>query len=217
MSRTLPPESAITLPPSLTAWGLAAAAAVGAALWIGRPAANTPRVATAVFDLERDLKKAELNVEKRGVTTPCSWQASDHRFRCGEDPWAFVGPYGGTTAGVARRCTWAHPVAAGSTTRLRWPDAAVGAELSATLGLVDGAPDGPPLRLKIWLDQDLVAELETRSSADLAAIAKPLEAGAGQAELRLELSASDHALRMACVDVRMRGQRAPRLVGTEAR
>jgi hypothetical protein len=211
------PQDAVFLPPSLTAWVLAALLAAAAAAWLGRPVAATPRASNAAFDLERDLPKAAVAVENRGVTTPCAWHPADQRFRCGDDPWAFVGPYGGTTEGHARRCTWAHPIAAGSTTVLRWPGATVGAELSASLGLVDGAPDGSPVHLKILLDQDIVAELESRSSADLAQVVKSIGSGGHQADLRVELSATDHSMRMACIDVRMRGPRAPRLSGTEAR
>lgn len=217
MSYSPQSQDAVFLPPSLTAWVLAALLAAAAAAWLGRPVAPAPRASNAVFDLERDLPKAAVTIENRGTTTPCVWNPADQRFRCAQDPWAFVGPYGGTTEGHAWRCTWAHPVAAGSTTVLRWPGAAVGAELSASLGLVDGAPEGSPVRLKILLDQDIVAELETRSSADLAQVVKSIASGNRQADLRVELSVTDHSMRMACVDVRMRGPRAPRLSGTEAR
>lgn len=216
MTQPLPPAQDVLLPPSLPAWLLAALGALAGAAALGTPVSLAPRQSNAVFDLERDLPKADVSVRKGATSSPCTWQAGDQRFRCGDEPWAFVGPYAGTTAGHAWRCTWAHPVAAGATTVLRWPAIALGAELSARLGLVDAAPEGPPLRLKVWIDQDLVAELETRSSADLAEVTKAT-AGRGPGELRLELSASDHALRMACLDVRMRDPRTAKRVGPEAR
>lgn len=210
-------DAAGLFPPSLTAWLLAAVVGAGAAWWFGPHHPYQPRVSAATFDLERDLPKAKVSVRQRDTAKPCIWRSGDQRFACGDEPWAFVGPYGGTTAGVARRCTWAHPVAAGSTTELRWEKAVVGRELQVQLGLVDGAPAGAPVHLKVWLGPDLLAELQTRDASDLAQLVKDIPAGESRADLRLEITTTDHTLRMACLDVRMRGDRSARAVHQEVK
>lgn len=215
MSPAPSPEPAVSLPPSLAAWALAVVAAVVAAAVLGQPVSPQARGSNAAFDLERDLATAEVAVVRGGTSSACAWQAGDGRFRCGDEPWAFVGPYGGTSQGAAWRCTWAHPVAAGAATQLRWPAARVGRELHVRLGLVDGAPEGAPVRLKVWLNQEQIAELSARSSDELVQLDRVLSAGGDRGELRVELSASDHALRMACFDLRLRGQRPAKAGGGE--
>lgn len=210
-------DAAGLLPPSVTAWVLIGVAAAALAWWLGPSHPYQPRDTAAAFDLERDLPTAKAVVQHRDANKPCVWRAGDRRFACAEEPWAFVGPYAGTTAGVARRCTWAHPVAAGSTIELSWDNLLIGRELDASLGLVDGATGGAPLRLKIWLGQELLAELVTRDASDLAQTLKVIPAGPDRAALRLQVIATDHVLRMACLDVRMRGTRAAQIVHAGAR
>ncbi len=210
-------DAAGLLPPSLTAWWLVALVGAVVAWWFGPQQPYQPRVSAATFDLERDLPKAKASVRQRDAVKPCSWRSGDQRFACGDEPWAFVGPYGGITAGVARRCTWAHPVAAGATAELRWEKAAVGRELQVQLGLVDAAPAGAPVHLKVWLGADLMAELQSRDASDFAQLVKEIPVGEGRADLRLEISTTDHTLRMACLDVRMRGERPGGVAHPEAR
>lgn len=193
--------------PVIGLWVVAALAALVAALWLGPGRAAPPRAPTVTFDLERDLPKAQVSVRRDGKDQPCTWSAGDQRFRCATDYWTFVGPYGGTSAGNARRCTWAHPVAPGATTILRWPDIAMGREVQASLGLVDDAPAGAAVQLQVLTGKTSILTLQSSDARDLDQQTVPVPAGPDKAELRIELRSADHTLRMACLDVRMTDQR----------
>lgn len=200
------PESALHLPPPapprLRRWLAAAALVVAGAWW--RPLPEPPP-ADATFDLLRDLPKATVTVRRDGRDQPCAWSATDQRFTCGSDYWMFVGPYAGTTAGHARRCVWVHPVAAGAPTVLQWPERPLGGDLTVALGLVDDAPPGAAVDVQVWSATQRVASLQSSDSRDLATVHAPLPSGLRHGPVRIEVRASDPTLRMACLELTLRG------------
>ena len=161
----------------------------------------------ATFDLERDLAKATVQWGSGRSRVACPWSPEQRRFTCGAEPWGFVGPYGGHTAGKHRRCTWVHPLAGGAPTVLTWPKRPLGAHLFAAIGLVDEAGAGTPLQLQVFVAGTLVLTLQSTDARQLAERELPVPPGPPDGELRLEVQSRDHTLRMGCIDVRMRGQR----------
>jgi len=200
------PQPEAEAPPNPLLW-LVAAAAIGAmSAWLAG-AAPPERASQATFDLERDLAKATVAVARPGGVEPCQWVAADHRFRCSDDIWAFVGPYGGHSAGAARRCTWAHPVGPGVATVLTWPNQTFGSQLSLAVGLVDGAGAGTPVEVQVFAAGTSIGQASSVDARELGVADLPVPPGPLQGELRIEVRTRDHSVRMACIDVRMRGER----------
>jgi hypothetical protein len=190
-------------PPRVRHWLAAAGLMSLVALWPARPEPDPP----VLFDLLRDLPKATASVRQGGRDLPCPWSAADRRFVCGSDYWTFIGPYGGTSAGYARTCVWMHPTAAASPSVVQWPSQALGDRLSLQLGLVDDAPAAAVVEAQVWAGDERLASVQASDSRSLATVDLRLPAGPRRAPLRLEVRASDHALRMACVDLTMTGTR----------
>lgn len=199
-------------PPRVGRW-LVLAAGVGLASTLLGSAAPPVRATTATFDLERDLPRAQVAVQRGNAPTACRWVSEDERFACLDEPWAFIGAYGAYSAGRPRRCTWIHPVASGAPTVLTFAKQAVGRTIAASIGLVDGAPSGSPVTLRVTAGADVLASLTSADSRELQQIETDVPAGVAVADVRVQVSVPDHALRMACIDVRMFGTRlAPEAV-----
>ncbi len=198
-----PDDSLAIVPPRLGLW--MAVVLVVAPLSAYLAGAGPPgRAATATFDLERDLHLAHAKAGEQ----VCRWTA-DKRFACSDEPWAFIGPYGGQTAGRSRRCTWIHPVGAGVASTLHWPKVPIGSRVVASMGLVDAAADGRPAELTVASGDTVLARLASQSARDLQTLEAKVPAGPAVAPLTLTVRASDHTLRMACIDVRFYGERLP--------
>ncbi|MSQ82252.1 MAG: hypothetical protein EXR77_04945 [Myxococcales bacterium] len=200
-------HSIAVAPPRVGRW-LALSVVVGClSAWfaVAEPAG---RASHATFDLERDLQLAQVSVVRGDRATPCTW-TDDHRFSCDAQPWAFVGPYGSHTAGKARRCIWIHPLAGGAPTELVWPKQPLGARLVASIGLVDDAGPGSPVEMTIASGATVLATLRSSDSRELDTKEAKLPPGPAIAPLRIQVRTPDHTLRMACIDVRMYGERTP--------
>lgn len=199
-------DSDPAVPPNVLLWSLLAGGVTATAMWLA--ALQPPvRAGVATFDLERDLAKAQVHTGAASHASKCPWSAVQQRFVCGSEPWAFVGPYGGHTAGKARRCTWVHPLGGSVPVVLTWPKLVLGAHLSASVGLVDEAGGGTPLQLKVFVAGTALATVESSDARQLTEVDVAVPSGPREGELRIEAQARDHSLRMACIDVRMRGER----------
>ncbi len=193
--------------PTVALWLLAAIVSAVVALWTGPGAVLPPLQSDATFDLERDLGEASVHLERTTGTVPCPRSAADGRFRCGNDYWQFVGPYGGMSSGRPRRCTWVHPVAAGVPTVLQWKDQPLGQALLAGIGLVDDAGGGASVSMRVLAGAEELASLNSSDSRRWHAVDKPLPPGKARADLRIEILTADPNLRMACIDLHMTGHR----------
>lgn len=167
----------------------------------------------AAFRLDDRLPQAKVTVRVPGQPErPCTWLPGDRVFSCAADSYAFVGPYAGFADGRALRCTWLHPQPGGATTILRWHDVALGDRVQARLALLDEVGPGAEVRVKVLASDQLVGTLTSTESREPALLDAPVPPGPSRGELRLELTAADHAWRLACVDLLMAGIRsvAPR-------
>jgi len=198
------PDDSLAIVAPRMGWWMALVAVVGSLSGYLASADPPSRVASATFDLERDLHLARAQAGDR----PCRWTA-DRRFACTDEPWAFIGPYGGTTAGRSRRCTWIHPVGAGVASELHWPKVPLGAKIVASIGLVDGAGEGRPAELTVTSGQTEFARLSSQSSRELHTLESKVPPGPAVGPLTITVRASDHTLRMACIDLRLYGERLP--------
>lgn len=201
-------QQVVDATPRVVLWSTLAVVMAVLAFWMGPGQTPSSLPSDATFELDRDLAKAKVSVRRDGADRPCTWNSGDNRFQCGPEYWAFVGPYGGMSGGKPRRCTWAHPVAPGATTTLRWPEQAIGQSLTVSLGLVDEAGPGAVVSMRVLVGTEQLAELATSDSRDADAQVLQLPGGVPKGELRIELRTPDNTLRMACVDLKMAGQRS---------
>ncbi len=198
-----PDDSLAIVAPRMGLW-MAVVAVVGSFSTYLASAGPPGRAASAAFDLERDLHLAQARAGDR----PCRW-TPDKRFACTDDPWAFIGPYGGHTAGRTRRCTWIHPIGAGVASTLHWPKVPLGSKLVASIGLVDGAGEGRPAELTVASGEVVFGQVASLSARDLHSLETKVPPGPAVGPLTITVRASDHTLRMACIDVRLYGERLP--------
>ena len=205
--RSVPPQAA-----SLTRVGLWSVLAIALALttlWLStRGSGESPKSTEATFRAEQHLATATVSVRKPGSPDqPCTWQASDGRWHCGAQDFAFVGPYAGLAAGKPMRCLWLHPHAGGATTVVRWADLNLGDHVEARLRLLDDVASGPPTRLQIFAGGQSVGTLSAQDGRDHPELDVDLPVGKLRGELRLEISAADNDWRLACAEVLMTGKR----------
>lgn len=210
-----PPVTSVPVARLVLVLGLGGLAAL---LWSLRPPPQHPRP-EAVFDLETALPDARVTLRPPGQPErPCPWNAAEHRHVCAPDEWGFVGPYAGYAGGQALRCVWVHPHAGGATTILRWPDVPIGSRVQGKLGLLNDVGPGAEVRLTVYAGEDRIATLATSESRELAKLDNDIAAGPARADLRVEVTATDHAWRLACAQVRLLGTRPePKTPPTEPR
>jgi len=160
------------------------------------------------FYLDTALSRARASVRAPGqAERPCVWNARDKRFSCADDAYAFIGPYAGFAAGKAVRCTWLHPLPGGATTILRWSDLALGDRVEGRVSLMEEVGMGAEVRVQIFADAQALGTMTTAESRQPGHLEADVPPGPARGELRLELTASDHAWRLACVDLLMKGTR----------
>ncbi len=212
--RTAPPQAASMTPIGL--WTILALVVACAAFWLAmRANADFHKAPDATFRAEEHLSTATVAVRKPGAAdVPCTWQASDGRWHCGAQDFAFVGPYAGLAAGKPMRCLWLHPHAGGATTVVRWPDLNLGDHLEARLRLLDDVASGQPTRLQIFAAGQSVGTLSASDGRDRPDLDVDLPNGRMRGELRLEIAAGDNDWRLACAEVLMTGKR--RAMGEQA-
>ena len=148
----------------------------------------------AQFVLQEAARTAKISVRKGGQETPCPYDASSRRWQCGKDSFAFVGPYAGFAAGEPLTGWWVHPMP-GATTVARF-SAPCNGVLHATLGLVDDAPAGARLQAQINAGDQSVGIVGVSGPLQNGTLEAVLDQGKSCA-LRVEVSAPDHAWRMA--------------------
>ena len=97
--RAAPPQAASTTPIGL--WTILALAVAIVAIWLSiRAGADAQKPPDATFRAEEHLAAAVVTVRKPGAPEqPCTYQASDSRWHCGAQDFAFVGAYAGLAAG----------------------------------------------------------------------------------------------------------------------
>jgi hypothetical protein len=160
------------------------------------------------FLLDDKLAQAQVSVRAPGLPErPCTWHPGDHLFSCAQDSYAFVGPYAGYANGRAVRCTWLHPQPGGATTILRWKDVALGNHVDARLALLDEVGPGAEVRVRLLATDQPIGTLTATESREPGTLDAAVPPGPARGELRLELTAADHAWRLACVDLLMSGVR----------
>lgn len=188
----------------LLAYAVAAVALVGSA-----PAEPE---AQRGFHLDAALGAARATVRTPGQPErPCVWHPGDALFSCADDAYAFIGPYAGFVAGRAVRCTWLHPLPGGATTLLRWPDLALGDRVEGRVWLMEDVGPGAEVRVQVFAGGQPLGTMTTAESREPGILEAGVPPGPARGELRLELTASDHAWRLACLDLLMTGTRgAPR-------
>ena len=163
--------------------------------------------AEAVFDAMRQLSAATVTVNRRGPPTPCAWVPTPGRFRCGKEPWAYVGPHAGRSGGRAVRCLWMHPQPGAATTVLRWDKVEVGARVHARAALLKGAGDGKTVAVRVLVNGRKMISTSVKDEWRRGEADGDVPPGARHAEVRIEVDASDNRWRMVCVDVWMTGVR----------
>lgn len=184
--------------------------AVASMALTGTAGPTRPAAADNAFRLSDRLPSALVTVRTAGTPErPCKWHPGDRLFTCSDEGYAFVGPYAGFAAGRPLRCTWMHPLAGGSTTILRWPDVAFGDRVSGRVALLDDVGPGAEVRMQIVAAGQPIASVGAVESRQIGQFDDAIAAGPPRGELRLELSASDHAWRLACVELLMTGRRKP--------
>jgi hypothetical protein len=157
-----------------------------------------------LFDLGRDLPRAQVGVRRGLDEQPCAWSAAERSFRCNPESYAFVGPYAGWASGRARACTWLHPLPGGATTVLRWADVVWRGRLQVELALLDDVGPGAEVHLQIWAGEQRIAEAQVASGREPFTLDQPVQLPtASHGPLRLEVEARDHAWRLACAQVRI--------------
>jgi hypothetical protein len=168
-------------------------------LWLlFTPAGRQPELRASGFVLDQTLATAKVSIRRNGAETPCTWRAADKRWQCAPDSYAFVGPYAGIAAGKSLTGLWIHPLP-GATTVLRTKVPARGL-LTAPLGLVDDAPPGTPLQVQLFLADKPIGTLRVTDGLQTDTEALQMAVGK-QAELRVEVSAPDHAWRLGVLDL----------------
>jgi hypothetical protein len=205
--RAAPPQVGAITPIGL--WSVLAFAVAMATLWLSlHGGGEAPKTADATFRAEQHLATAAVSVRKPGSPDqPCTWQATDGRWHCGAQDFAFVGPYAGLAAGKPMRCLWLHPHAGGATTVVRWPDLNLGDHVEARLRLLDDVASGPPTRLQIFAGGQSIGTLSAQDGRDHPELDVDLPGGRLRGELRLEISVADNDWRLACAEVLMTGKR----------
>ena len=205
--RTAPPQAASTTPVGL--WSMLALAVAIAAFWLAsRAEADAQKAPDSTFRAEEHLSTANVSVRKSGSPDlPCTWQASDGRWHCGAQDFAFVGPYAGLAAGEPIHCLWLHPHAGGATTVVRWPDLNLGDHIEARLRLLDDVAGGQPTRLQVFAAGQSLGTLSAVDGRDKPDLDEDLPYGRVRGELRLEISTSNNDWRLACAEVLMTGKR----------
>ncbi len=205
--RAAPPQAASTTPIGL--WTILALAVAIVAIWLSiRAGADAQKPPDATFRAEEHLAAAVVTVRKPGAPEqPCTYQASDSRWHCGAQDFAFVGAYAGLAAGKPMRCLWLHPHAGGAATIVRWPDLSLGDHLEARLRLLDDVGAGQPTRLSIFAAGNALGTLTAVDGRDHADLDVDLPNGRTRGELRIEIAAGDNDWRLACAEVLMTGKR----------
>ncbi len=188
-----------------------------AAVALGRSKPVQPEPARG-FRLDAALSKARASVRTPGQPErACVWHPGDRLFSCADDAYAFIGPYAGFVAGKAVRCTWLHPLPGGSTTLLRWPDLALGDHVEGRVSLMEDVGPGAEVRVQVFAGDHPLGTMTTAESREPGHLEAEVPPGPARGELRLELTASDHAWRLACVDLLMTGARDAPRAATPAR
>lgn len=182
-------------------------AGVTGTLALASPTTTARAQNVETFEMRDRLSGAQAYIRTAGTTRACTWHSGDQRFTCADDPWAFIGPYAGQTDGRALRCTWMHPQAGGATTILRWNDIAMGERISGRLALMDDVGPGADVHLRVFVDESPVVDAVTPESRAAAQFDSELPPGGTRGNLRVELTAADHAWRLACAELVMTGQR----------
>lgn len=150
------------------------------------------------FSLQEAASSTKVAVRRGSQESPCPFDAGSRRWVCAKDAFAFVGPYAGIAAGEVLSGWWLHPMA-GATTVARLQVPCKG-ELHARFGLVDDAPAGSKLEARLFAADKPVGNVSVSGPLQNGTLQAVLDQGA-TCELRIEVSAPDHAWRMGVLDL----------------
>lgn len=171
------------------------------------PGAQAPASLDPVWSASEAIDAARVSLPSApgGVCEP---EPVQHRHRCSNRPWLWVGRHGALVSGAPTAGLWIHPAPNAERTTIRWDALALGARLRGRLGLERGAGNGGTVVVSAKVDDSNLGTWEVRDELVAETFDVEIPAGPAQGSLEFTVFALQDGRRLAVLDAVMVGTRA---------